>query len=88
METLKNYKAIHYIPELWTDAVYMNMIERPKIVELFLEILTISEPLENSVLPTEVIVKTAQSISSRVDTVIEFAKTSERGSSLQLSLID
>lgn len=79
--------SVHYIPELWKDAVYMELTERESVIELVLQGLA-SGPGPSSQLvvdneDVDPILTTARAVVTHVDGIINLAEERDRTISLR-----
>ena len=78
--------AVQYVPELWSDAVYMELAEKEQILELILEALAGSVPdptMETQKDDVNPVLATAKAITERVDAAIKLADERDRTISLR-----
>lgn len=79
--------AVQYIPELWSDALYMEMADRESIIEMLLQALASgSGPAAETTLEAEEVdpvLATAKAIIAHVDAVIQFSEEQDRQISLR-----
>ena len=79
--------AVQYVPELWSDAVYMELAEKEQILELILEALasgSVPDPtMETQKDDVNPVLATAKAITEHVDAAIKLADERDRTISLR-----
>lgn len=88
--TMKECSAAHYAPELWTDAVYMDLSDRETIVELMLETLAStgkSTQLKNEEEEVNPIFATTKAIYAHVEQRLKSAQETGRESRLKYDFL-
>nr|CAH0102877.1 unnamed protein product [Daphnia galeata] len=82
IKSISNASAIEYVPELWSDALYMDLAGRDSIIECLLEALTIGSGPNSKIVADEddvdPILATARAIMSHVNEVIKVAEEKDR----------
>ncbi|KZS11201.1 protein PTCD3 homolog, mitochondrial isoform X1 [Daphnia magna] len=87
VKSVAECSAVHYVPELWSDAVYMDMGERESILEVLLEALASgSGPDSNTVSDkddVDPVLATARAITAHVDNFLQVAEEKNRPTPLR-----
>lgn len=82
---------MQYIPELWSDAVYMELAGRESIIELLLEALASGSGPDPKVAlsndEVDPVLATAKAITAHVDEAIKLAEEQDRTVSLRYVLL-
>lgn len=81
--------AIQYVPELWSDARYIELSERDSVIEALLEALTCGSGPDSKMVSdkndVDPVLATAKAIMSHVNEVIKIAEEKDRTISLRYS---
>lgn len=77
---MRECSAVQYIPELWADAVYMELAGRESVVGLLLEALATGTPPaeKNADGDEDPILVTAKAVYGHVEQLISDAKSRDR----------